>query len=302
MESRSTQPQQNTINRRQLVAGLGAGAVLPLPIAAARAKAIPADLADAGVNLAAYIRLRADLSGAATLTGAPGEVWAWVPGEDAQLVFRTWTVGVSRAVALESGWRLDHHELTWYLDTRTGQILEDWENPLTGEQVRVRLGLDQPASQHYALADGPLPWELRGDDLVFASSEFQASASPITRAAFPRESQHDRRQTGELRGLIGRCLEALDPARDSAPCVTSWSRIAQWLPFMEMGNRPGMLIQHAHLHKLMDGMAGLPAALREHAERHHPELFALPSATTVSIDGQANALLASARAAQRSSG
>lgn len=302
MESRSADSSQTAINRRQLVAGLGAGMALTLPAAAARAAPRPADLADAALNLAAYIRLRADLSGAVTLTGAPGEAWAWVPGEGARLLFRTWTVGVSRAVALDAGWRLDHHELTWYLDARTGAILEDWENPLTGEQVRVRAGLDRAASRHFALADGPLPWELRGDDLVFASSEFHDAPAALTRGAFPREAQHDRHQAGELRGLIGRCAEALDPALASAPCVTSWSRITQWLPFMEMGNRPGVLIQHAHLHKLMDGADGLPAALREHASRHHPELFAPPVASAAFVDGQASAVLARAGRDQRSSG
>lgn len=305
MDSRSPDRKQNAINRRQLVAGLGAGAVLPVTGAAARAAARPANLAeldDTGVNLPAYIRLRADLSGAMTLTGAPGEAWAWVPGEGAQLLFRTWTVGVSRAVALDTGWRLDHHELTWYLDARTGRILEDWENPLTGERVRVRRGLDKAASRQYSQADGPLPWELHGEDLVFSSSEFQESPATLTRAAFPREAQHDRRQAGELRGLIGRCAEALDPALDSARCITSWSRIAQWLPFMEMGNRPGVMIQHAHLHKLMNGVAELPAPLREHAERHHPDLFAVPAATAAFVDGQASALLARTGGAQRSSG
>jgi hypothetical protein len=302
MPSRSTDNAHTAINRRQLVAGLGAGAVLSLPAPAAGAAARPADLADAAVNLAAYIRLRSDLSGAVTLSGAPGEAWAWVPGEGAQLLFRTWTVGVSRAVALDSGWRLDHHEMTWYLDARTGRILEEWENPLTGELVRVRSGLDQAPSRHFALVDGPLPWELHGDDLVFSSSEFHDAPAVLTRAAFPREAQSDRRQAGDLRGLVGRCADALNPALDSAACVTSWSRIAQWLPFMEMGNRPGVLIQHAHLHKLMDGVAGLPAALREHAERHHPELLAAPAATAAFIDGQANALMADAGSAQRGSG
>jgi hypothetical protein len=302
MERRSTHHAQTAINRRQLVAGLGAGALLSAPAVSASGARLPADLADPVANLRAYVKLRADLSGAAAYSGAAGEAWAWVPGEGTVLLFRTWTVGVSRAVPMESGWRLDHHELTWYLDPATGRILEDWANPLTGELVRVHRALDQAASRQLDPAQGPVPFEVRGDDLVFSSSEFSDGPAVLSRAAFPREAQHDWRQAGELRGLIGRCAEVADPALASARSITSWSRITQWLPFMEMGNRPGVLIQHAHLHKLMDGVAGIPAALRAHAERHHPGLLARPVESLATVDGHASGLLSRSGGPQRKSG
>ncbi|MEX1308836.1 MAG: DUF1838 family protein, partial [Candidatus Sulfomarinibacteraceae bacterium] len=71
-----------------------------------------------------------------------------------------------------------------------------------------------------------------------------------------------------------------DPGRTSAPARVTFSRISQWEPFMEMGNRPGQLVFHAAGRKLEGGATGLedvdPGMYRLLRDRH-PEYLRAPA-------------------------
>ncbi len=275
------------LSRRRALAGIalgGAGVAAGLP-AAARERELEwtLDLDDPADNCKAVLKLQADLSGAQTMGGFPGEAWAWVPDEGNYRLFNTYGVGVSRVEfrADENAWRFYHREVLLYLDPRTNEVLESWQNPWTGRRQEVVHILNRHVNRYYDLKPGArfrFPWgyELNGDDLVFRISVFQLEDNVMPRKQYRLQSQSDKYQAAELWGMIGSLREVMDPDLSSASCVTSWSRMSAWLPFMEMGSRPGQMVYHSHAYKLARGAEQLPATVRGWLEKHGPEYLEAP--------------------------
>jgi len=269
-------------NRRQLLTGAGAiaGVAAGLGTAPAAQAAMTLDLDSPEDNLKALIKLQADLSGADVLGGFPGEVWGWVPGEGNRLLFRSYGIGASHVERVENGWRFFHREVMYYLDPQSGEILDTWLNPYTDRRVEVMHILNDPVHRFYAISGGPFaapfPYTAHDDDLVFRISIFSFRDSPLKRAEYPLHSAHDQYQAAELWTMHGRVSEVMNPDVSSASCVTAWARVGQWLPFMEMGNQPGIMVYHSDSYKLLGGVAELPATIRSHTEKHHPEYLESP--------------------------
>jgi len=262
------------VTRRQLLAGAGGVAGLATGLSASAATEMTLNLDAAEDNLKALIKLQADLSGADAIGGFPGEVWGWVPGEGNRLLFRSYGIGASHVERVENGWRFYHREVMYYLDPQTGEILQDWVNPYTGKRVEVMHILNDPVHRFYAISGGrfsaPFPYTAYNDDLVFRITVFSARDSVMPRKDYPLHSANNMYQAAELWTMVGRLSEVMDPQVTSASCVTSWARVGQWLPFMEMGNRPGIMVYHSDSYKLMGGVAEIPDAIRAYTEENYP--------------------------------
>jgi len=115
-----------------------------------------------------------------------------------------------------------------------------------------------------------------GDDLVFRISVFSFRDSIMPRAEYPVHSSNDKYQAAELWMMNGRVSEVMNPDVTTASCITSWSRVGQWLPFMEMGNRPGIMVYHSDSYKLMDGVQQIPDDILAYTEKHHPKYLESP--------------------------
>lgn len=275
------------MNRRAAMSGLalGSAALLGAGVSSGGAhRRVPGslDLNDPADNCTALLKMQADISGADAMGGFPGEVWAWVPGEGNYHMFNTFGLGVSHVEfdAAMNGWKFFHREALLYLDRETGEVMDHWYNRFTRRNVEVLPILNEHVSRFYALEGGPFPfpwtYETHGDSLVFRISVFRLEENPLSRTEYPLHSQSDHYQTGELWGMIGRLSEVMDPDVTSASCVTSWSRISGWLPFMEMGNRPGQIVYHSHSYKLQSSVTELPAKVRNWFEKNAPEYFESP--------------------------
>ncbi len=271
------------ITRRQALtgaAGLAGAAGLGMSGGVAAGAHASLDLDNPRDNLTALIKLQADTSGADVIGGFPGEVWGWVPGEGNRLLFRSYGIGASHAEETADGWRFYHRELLYYLDPETGEILDNWVNPYTGHTVEVLHILNDPVHRFYAFDGGrfafPWPYTVVGDDLVFRISVFSFRDSIMPRADYPLHSADDKYQAAELWMMNGRVSEVMNPDITSASCVTSWSRVGQWLPFMEMGNRPGIMVYHSDSYKLLEGVKQIPPDILAHTEKHHPKYLESP--------------------------
>jgi hypothetical protein len=277
MTKHSVPEHYQRMTRRQILAGAGGLAV------AAQAGAgghTTLDLDSPEGNMTALLKLQADLSGKDVIGGFPGEVWGWVPGEGNRLLFRTYGIGASHIEKVENGWRFYHRELVYYLDPDTREILTTWDNPYTTRRVEVMHILNDPVHRFYALEGGPFappwPYTVVGDDLVFRISVFSFRDSVLPRKNYPVQSANNKYQAAELWMMNGRVGEVMNPDVTSASCVTSWARVGQWLPFMEMGNRPGIMVYHSDAYKLMGGVADLPEDIRRYTEKNHAKYLESP--------------------------
>jgi hypothetical protein len=278
------------LNRRAALAGsAGLLALAAAPTGAASApqpKGPSLDLANAHDNCKALIKLQADLSGKESISIFPGECWASVPGEGNSLLFRTIGIGASHVewVPAEKSYRFYHREALLYLDPKSGQVLESWFNPWTQRTVEVLHILNEHVNRYYQLDGGPFrfpwPWETNGDQLVFRINVFRCDDSVMPRREYPLHSQNDKYQSTELWGMVGSLAEVQNPAVTSAGCVTSWTRISNWQPFMEMGNAPGQVVYHSDSYKLRKGRADLdglmPPNARAWLEEKAPQYFESP--------------------------
>lgn len=279
------------ISRRTAISSLalGGAGLMAAPLAG-HAKsndfAWTLDLDTAEDNCIALLKMQADISGKDALGGFPGEAWAWVPDEGNYHIMNTYGVGVSHVEYRpeERGWRFYHRECLLYTDPKTGEVVDSWYNPFTQRRVEVMHVFNDHVSRFYPLDGGrfTFPWdyEIHGNNIVFRISVFRIEENPLTRKQYPLHSEGDRYQTGELWGMIGDLREIMDPDVTSASCVTSWSRMAGWIPFMEMGNRPGHMIFHSHAYKMQGGPAELPPQIRTYIEKNAPEYFESPQVWT----------------------
>ena len=271
---------EHRVTRRDALTGAAGLAGLALGGAAQAGGHATLDLDDPRDNLTALIKLQADTSGADVIGGFPGEVWGWVPGEGNKLLFRSYGIGASHAEETADGWRFYHRELMYYLDPETGEILDTWTNPYTGRTVEVLHILNDPVHRFYAFDGGrfafPWPYTVMGDDLVFRISVFSFRDSIMPRLEYPVHSADNKYQAAELWMMNGRVSEIMNPEITSASCITSWARVGQWLPFMEMGNRPGVMVYHSDSYKLLEGVSQIPADILAHTEKHHAKYLESP--------------------------
>jgi hypothetical protein len=240
------------------------------------------DLDDAETNFMAMLKLRADLSGKDCLSAFPGEVWAMVDQESNRRLFKTFGIGASRIEEVDEGWRIYSREVLYYLDPQTGEILETWKNPwLDNKEVEVFHIANDPVNgvfsrQGNPVLSPPYPYVAYGDDVVFQWNFFIFKPAALKRSEYPIYSSGDIDQHAELWGIKGRRSEILNPDITSASCVMSWSRVADWLPWMQMGANPGTMVFHSHSFKLLGGAEALPRYILDFTEKNFPKYLEAP--------------------------
>jgi Protein of unknown function (DUF1838) len=74
----------------------------------------------------------------------------------------------------------------------------------------------------------------------------------------------------ELFNFFGDIDDLNNRKRDTAQAAVSWQRLSSWLPWMEMGDRAGMLYFHTAGRKL-DKWDDLSATMKAEIDRNYPE-------------------------------
>jgi len=234
-------------------------------------------------DLDRFMRVRASTDGEDAVVWFAGEIHAWRPGQPAQHVFGFEGVNVARAVPAEDGWDLLAREAVFYLDPTSREILQTWKNPFTSEEVDVVHVMNDPVN--FPLQrNGPRgPFRVAVTDLgrrfAFTTDIYLTYPSPMSRKDYPKHSQDDLYQAAELFQYVC-AVDDLDSPGASVPAEVSWTRIAPWVPFMEMADRPGNLVYHCMGAKLPGGINELPDRLRTHLEDEAPQFLTAPREIT----------------------
>ena len=238
------------------------------------------DLSSPEGNLRGFLKARASLDGEDTVTWFTGNVHAWIPGGKHTHLFGFEGYNVSRVAEADGGYDLLTREAVFYLDPETRQILEKWKNPFIDDEVGVTHVWNDPVNQPLRL-DGPrgpfhVPVTGIGDDVFFNLDIFLAYPSPLPRAQFPENSQGDLYQAVELFQFYAKRSEIENESVLSAEAKVSWTRIAPWLPWMRMGDRPGQLVYHCRGSKLPGGYQDLPEWIKAYVESNDAKFASAP--------------------------
>lgn len=153
-------------------------------------------------------------------------------------------------------------EVSVYQDPNTNEIIDCWRNPLLEESLNVRVM--HVANDPVNFGVGYVSHVELGNRISFFSDVLIAYRSPL--AGEPQLSPYsasDVYQSNELFNFIASREDLENEALDTVPVEISWTRVGQYLPWMQMGDRSGQLIYHARGYKVLGGVQELPTDLLE---------------------------------------
>ncbi len=267
-----------------LCAACCAGALL----VAAETQAAPLDVNTPSGYVAVNRKMQCSRrDGEATTYMWIGRAWSRVPGERDRLLFQVEGMNVRHCVAVRDaqrgvGYRLLSRELMLYKDPKTGAVLREWENPWTGDTVEVLHVANDPVNQRPSFgtdkAGRPTPLRL----LTMGDNYFLSLEIPL-RYTNPLGGDYQTQVGGayhatEIFNFSGSLDELLDGEQAIAYPNVAWVRIAPWLPWMEMEDRPGLMYVNAVGRKLTS-QAELSKTMRREISRHYPAYRKPPPAS-----------------------
>lgn len=209
-----------------------------------------------------------------------GNIYGRSPGQPDKLLFRGEGMNIRRCVEIAdsergTGWRLISREVMLMLDPGTGEVLDRWQNPYTGETVKVMHIHNDPVNGRPNFprsADGK-PFSLPGmrveGPYVFLPVEVPLFyTNPL--AGDYQEYIGGTYHAMEIFDFAALKDELFDDSTPTAYPVISWVRISQWAPWMKMGDRPGQMVFNAMGRKLPGGFEELPDVLKKEIRMNYP--------------------------------
>ncbi len=183
----------------------------------------------------------------------------------------------------QGGYVMLSREAAFYQDPTTGEIVTCWTNP-NGERVRVMQVFNDPVN----FGVGPVSAVAHTDRVIFHSDVLISYRSPLAGdAAMSRYSAGDVYQSSELFQFYADRADIEDPSQNTVPVDIAWTRVGQYLPWMQMGDAPGGLVYSARGWKVAGGYDALPQRIRDYITsvgkdnyRHAPERYSRPNATS----------------------
>ena len=214
-----------------------------------------------------------------------GNGYARVPGERDRKLFGLMGMNIRQCgrvtdPELGDGYRLVSREIMLYLDPETGEVMRFFDNPWTGAKNEVIHVANDPVNGRPTFglnADGSeRSFEYRdvnGQYLInYEIPLFYRNAMGGDYQKYIGGTYH----ATEIFDFNGDLAELLDPAQPVAYPVVSWVRLAQWLPWMEMNGRAGMLYFNAMGRKLQS-YDQLPDLMKAEIAERYPEYATAPS-------------------------
>ncbi len=208
-----------------------------------------------------------------------GETYSRVPGEPDKMLFRFEGMNVRQCVTVNDpvrgqGFRQVSREVLFYKDPATGQIIDEWKNPWTGETVKVIHIANDPVNFRAPIfpkgADGkPYKTDIRvmGDHWWGTTTVPLFYKNPL--AGDYQDYVGGSYHATEMFNFFGSVANLTNPKTTSADVTVAWTRISDWLPWMKMRGRAGELYFNGAGVKLAS-FADLPEGMRQAIEARNP--------------------------------
>ncbi len=215
-----------------------------------------------------------------------GSFYARVEGERDRELFKVMGVNVRQCKNYAHperghGFRSVSREIMLYLDPETGAIIDEWTNPWTGETVKVIHVANDPVNMRrpfYAYDEQGKGHTFKGT--VKNGRVFVSSAYPL---------YYQNPLGGEYQEYVGGTYHATEYFNDYAyaedvfdPAVRkldrltlSWTRVADWLPWMKMGDRDGFMFTST-VGGRVSSLDDLPEPLLGALKSRYPEYMTPP--------------------------
>ena len=254
------------------------------------------DLTTGPGNKVGYARLNGDLDQSKKKYGwFKGFIMAIRPNKPILDVLGFQGFGVSRLEKQADGsYAKILREVGLYTDLRTGEVLEEWKNPMTNENVRVVHIANDPFN--YVIEDHfpeppkfgelnqeeipkipfILPWQQRGDrlDMEIHINLFYPNA--LDPKKWAKESSGPMVQVSEGFAYHVDATKMQDANYTTLPYSGTWNRITPWLPWIHMGQTPGHMMYSAFMGSGEDLEQVHSRQVLDYVEKHYPKYFTAP--------------------------
>ena len=222
---------------------------------------IPVRFDDPKWNMEAKARMEAYIDDPSKFTYGSGEgvVSAVRDNEKVRALMRFEIFSTIRIVPQADGsYQRLLRELVFYRDLETNEILDEWDNPLTGERVRVVDVANDPFNYVISEFRSPPPsygglnkdippqipfvlnWKHMSDDIISLETDIHLYyPSALQPDKWPRESPGPMSRVSEMFRFFCRREDLENPDLKHVPSHGCWSRITPWFPWMLMDQAPG---------------------------------------------------------------
>jgi len=190
-------------------------------------------------------------------------------------------------------------EIMVYTDLRSGEVLDEWENPLTNETVKaVHVDNDPfnylieeyfPAPPKFGgLNQGPppprvpfiMPWYQHGGWADMEIHIHLAYPNALQPDKWPRESSGPIVQVSEMFAHHVKVEDLQNPKLTTLDYTGTWNRITPWLPWMLMDQRPGFCQYGCFMGTTKNLDEVLSRPVLDYAQRNYAKYFDAPTEWT----------------------
>ena len=146
------------------------------------------------------------------------------------------------------GYKLITREILLYKDAKTGEVLRTWENPYTGEEVEVLHVDNDPVNSGPSFGmgrDGKIS-KFPGDMLNgrwWFTSTIPLYYTNVLAGEYQKYIGGTYRAT-EMFNFFGDVESLMDEDTNTADVQIGWVRHSDWLPWMQMAGRDGIIYMH----------------------------------------------------------
>jgi Protein of unknown function (DUF1838) len=200
-------------------------------------------------------------NGSSVVSHLRGQLFAEVDGQPLRGLIGCEGFTIEQSVDDGARW-LGRQVMLW-TDPTSGAVIDEWDNPLTGERVSVLHDWLDPMNT--VCADDSFIVERIGNHAQHVMTRSSVIESPMRPSVFTREVSR----------LTLSCSELIRAFPTGG--AVSIVRKLPWLPWMLMGATPGGLVVHIGGQVVSGGYAALPNHLRSYVQQNRPEFAFVPT-------------------------
>lgn len=257
------------------------------------------DLTTGRGNVDAYLKLTSNTDMKSTHFGwIEGKVMGVAPGGPLKEICGFRGFGCNRLLPYdgpEYGFRRVLREVVFYTDLETGEILEEMENPYTGETVKVVPVANDPFNAVFrdTWPEAPsygglntekreprpfiLNWNIIGGKLMMEISVHLYYPNALDPKVWVRESSGPMNRVTETFIYSASLDDLQNPDLTTIPSTGAWGRVTPWLPWMLMGQAPGHCLYNC-MFADVKGPEDMPdQRIVEHIAKNYPKFMDAPT-------------------------
>jgi len=207
-----------------------------------------------------------------------GRAYSRVPGEKDRFLFQVEGMNTRRCVSVgdkagDASFKLVSREILLYKDPVSGEILRSWDNPWTGETVEVIHVANDPVNGKWSETgrDGRpflLPLTIQGDQWWMTQTIPLFYKNPL--GGDYQRYVGGMYQATEMFNYFGDVADLEDEDLNSIAARVGWVRMSDWLPWMEMRGRAGIIYFHTAGRKV-NSYDEISDLMKAEIARNYPE-------------------------------